>query len=164
MAGGTFRTKSCLEHMDPATSSALSASDALRRAEETAASLRSVGLGVFHAPAFFSMEILLLHHFTSKVKKGLEKQLVKTWLVLCFFPHFPLHHPVGARESNPDPDWHPDELRSSGGLRLWQLYRARLQIRLGATWPKRWFPNYPGGRRVFLVGTGHHLHHLPGAN
>ena len=103
---------------------------ACRRNSRFAAERR---FGRFHAPAFFSMEILLLHHFTSKVKKGLEKQLVKTWLVLCFFPHFPLHHPVGARESNPDPDRHPDELRSSGGLRLWQLYRARLQIRLGAT-------------------------------
>ena len=103
MVGGTFRTKSCLEHMDPATSSALSASDALRRAEETCfAAERSFGR--FHAPALFSMDILLLHHFTSKVKEGLEKQLVKTWLVLCFFPHFPMHQPVGARESNPDPD------------------------------------------------------------
>jgi hypothetical protein len=74
---------------------------ACRRNSRFAAERR---FGRFHAPAFFSMDILLLHHFTSKVKKGLEKQLVKTWLVLCFFPHFPLHHPVGARESNPDPD------------------------------------------------------------
>ena len=40
----------------------------------------------------------------------------------------------GPNKSTPDADWHWDEFRSACCLWLWQLYRARLQIWLGATW------------------------------